>query len=117
MADSTSEVTDKLLSAVQDMKRNPHCEVEISLQGSLIYSDLSISEKIAQWTNILESYGINVGKVRWNADKVNQISSKIIYSSFSKLLVDRIADNTPQELNELSAFLFERLQQNNPEIL
>ncbi len=99
------------------LKDQPFCELEITLQGSIMYSEYSLSERINQWNGIIAKEGINTGKINWNAKQITQISSKIIYSSFAKLLVDKIADASPSELNDLSGFLFERLQQANSDIL
>lgn len=117
VVDSESEIQEKLLTAVQEMQYHPYCEVEITLQGSLLYSNQSISEYMTKWNNILEANGVNVGRIRWDTDKITQISSSIIYSSFSRLLVDRIAEKNIDELDDLSSFLFERLQQENSSIM
>ncbi|MGL5955778.1 MAG: metallophosphoesterase family protein, partial [Brevinema sp.] len=115
--DSLEEIEGKLLNAVKESQNNPHCETEIILQGSLLYSQYSLSERINQWSQFLSKNGIDLMKIRWNTEKLTQISSKILYSSFAKLLVDKIVDAYPEELNDLAPFLFERLQQENINIL
>ncbi|MGL4677359.1 MAG: metallophosphoesterase family protein [Brevinema sp.] len=115
--DSPEEVAEKLLNTVRESQNNSHCETEIVLQGGLLYSQYSLSECINRWNHFLSKNGIDLAKIRWNTDKLTQISPKILYSSFGKLLVDKIVDSYSEELNELAPFLFERLQQENINIL
>lgn len=117
IVDSLDEIKGKLLTAVQEMNHHPYCEVEIILQGSILYTDVSLSEHLEKWNRLLEANNINIGKVRWNTEKVTQISPSIVYSSFSKLLSDKILEKHPEELEELSHFLFERLQQEHRDVM
>lgn len=115
--DTEEEIEEKLLNATAIIKEHPYAKVELSLQGSLVYSKYSISERIQQWNLFFEMNFRDPLRIHWELNKLMQISSEIMYASFTRLLVDKISDVSPNEVNDLAPFLFERLQQENQKIV
>ena len=117
VVDSPADIEEKLLNATKELNNHPYCEVMLSLQGSVSFSQYSLSEFITKMKEILAKKGIDTNRIHWNVEKITQLSSPMMYASFTRLLVDKITDVAPQEINELAPFLFERLQQENQNIL
>ncbi|MDK2819115.1 MAG: metallophosphoesterase family protein [Spirochaetota bacterium] len=117
VVDSSIDIEEKLLFATKELANNSYCEVVLSVQGSVSFSEYSLSELIARFKKILNKNGIDVTRIHWNLDKITQISPQMMYASFTRLLVDKITDISPHEIDELAPFLFERLQQENQNIL
>ena len=117
VVDTPADIEEKLLNATKELNNHPYCEVMLSLQGSISFSQHSLSEFITKMKEILDKNDIDINRIHWNVDKITQLSEPMMYASFTRLLVDKITDAAPQEVNELAPFLFERLQQENQNIL
>jgi len=117
MTDSEQEIKDKLLRSVSLLNEHPNAEISLKIQGTLTFSQYSLSERMKSWRIYLEKKGINISQITWDLTKITQISSKLMYSSFARLMIDRITDKYNNEVNDLAPFLFERLQFENQKLL
>lgn len=113
VTDTESMIQQKLLRATSTLDHYRFAEVSLTIQGSLIFTKHSLSERLNLWKDFLSNHGRDVSRITWDLTKITQISSEVMYSSFSRLMVDKIADLAPQELDELAPFLFERIQHIN----
>ncbi|MGL4394534.1 MAG: metallophosphoesterase family protein [Brevinema sp.] len=117
VTDSEPAIQEKLLRATAALVQHPFARIELSLQGTLVFSKYSLSERVDTWTYFLAQRGRNIKQITWDLTKLTQISNNVMQSQFTKLMVDQIAEISPEEVNDLAPFLFERLQHSNEKFI
>ncbi|MGL4561793.1 MAG: metallophosphoesterase family protein, partial [Brevinema sp.] len=113
VTDAEKIIQDKLLRATSSLLDYSFVQISLKLQGSLIFSKYSLSQRLEMWKDFLMKNRRDVNRITWDLTKITQISSNVMHASFSRLMVDKISEIAPKELDDLAPFLFERLQYKN----
>lgn len=109
--DSNKEICTRLEMAAGVLVEYPNARLTLILQGSLAGNHMSINKRAKLWEEFLKEKGIDTARISWDLENVLQISDEVMYSSFARALIDKIAEDLPNELNKLAPYLLERLQE------
>lgn len=109
--DSHAEIAERIAASAAFLSQHALAQLHLTIKGSLVYSELSLAKRIQLWADILGEKGIDIHRISWDLKNVTQITGDILYSSFTRSMIDKLAAESPEELSELAPYLLERLQE------